>query len=260
MLHQRVGEIFLENESASARAAFSTSLERFLVPDRGTEREELEVVLLVESPHTTEISPPEINDRYPLAGDTENFAGRRVTDKFVECARELDLPQLALPPQSIGSIVHQGRGTAQHLGIMNVSQLPFQCKAYRRRIVSQRKNDCRNHERWDNYIDHMRIIRTSRCEGNRRDANCRRLDDAIAIDLRLRLDCLHIRKPNVQLVCCGGVAREFYWKAINRPPVCSIHRPPPCNLPHPSHSSWQTRNCQDACLRNILGRLRPAPP
>ena len=53
MLHQRVGRIFIETEE---REAFSNGLRRFLVPDRGTDRYELRVVLLVESPHFHEIS------------------------------------------------------------------------------------------------------------------------------------------------------------------------------------------------------------
>ena len=256
-LNDRVGEIFLANRPAPERAAFSNSLKRFLVPDRGTDREELEVVLLVESPHTTEIFPPEINDRYPLAGDTANSAGLIVRHKLAECR-----PSLDLPPESIGSLVHQEHNTVQQLGIMNASQLPFQRGAYQFGIICHRERDCRDHDNWDNYIGCMKTILGGYWRDRRNCPNCRHLDDAIAVDLRLRLDCLHIRKPNVKLICCGGVAREFYRKAINRLPVCSINRLSPCNLSHPTNRGrggelWEDLDCEDECLGRIFAALGP---
>ena len=246
-LHQRVGEIFLANEPAEDRECFSTTLERFLVPDRGMEQDELSVVLLVESPHTTEVHPNAIGDRYPLAGGTTTSAGQRVRDKFMQCEQELDFPV-----EPIGQLVHQKHDTVQQLGIMNVSQLPFQKKPY-----VEQDNGVHQNSYWGNYIECMKTIRGYPRASSRNCANCQCLDDAIVENLRRRLECLHGNNPNVLLVRCGGVAQEFYRKAINREPV--IVMPNTCCLPHPSHHSWKTRNCQDACLRNILGRLRPAP-
>ena len=262
-LNERVGRIFIE---AGARAAFSASLARFLVEDAGifvpgtnAVRNELRVVLLVESPHTDEVKLSEdIHNRYPLAGRT----GRDVTSKLMDWKRALELPELPeLPVQPIGQLVHEEHHTVRTLGIINVSQLPFQCKAYKRihRIVPQRRNDCRNHEHWDSYIDHMRIIRQNPCQGNRRDANCRRLDEEIAIDLRRRLTPLHGDDHDVLLVLCGGVAQEFYRKATNRGPV--IIRLNTCNLPHPSLGNWDNLDPQnDQRLQRILDCLRPLQP
>ena len=78
LLNERVGAILLANEPPQARNTFSNSLKRFLVKDAGifepgtnTVRNELRVVLLVESPHTDEVKLSEdIHNRYPLAGRT----------------------------------------------------------------------------------------------------------------------------------------------------------------------------------------------
>ena len=253
MLHRRVGEVFLE---AEACAAFSDSLRRFLVPDRGTERDVLSVVLLVESPHTTEVLPRAIDDRYPLAGSDGNHAGRRVNDKFMDC--ELDLPE----GQSIGRLVHQGCDTVRGLGIMNASQLPFQEGAYINQDGEDQGDEIRRNTRiWNKYIKSIQYIRKiyqkerlgwktyKHVEELRSTIDC--LECAIVMDLRERLRHLHRRNPDVLLVRCGYVARNFYTEAR-----IDIERT--CDLPHPSHLSWNTLNCQNPCLHEIVTRLLAA--
>ncbi len=220
MLHQRVGEIFLENESAGARTDFSDSLRRFLVPDRGTDRNELSVVLLAESPNTDEVFSPEIGNRYPLAATGEGSPGLRVRNKLTEW-----IPALNLPEQPIGQLVHQVYNTVQQLGIMNVSRLPFQRGAYKYHHIPQRENDCRAHANWDDYITCMKYIREhpvaktymSKNDTNRtqrwQELRCKidLLEHAIIEDLAGRLESIG---GNVQVMCLGEVAQIFYLKSL----------------------------------------------
>ena len=271
-LHERVGEIFLANETDEVQAAFSASLARFRVEDAGifapdgvTVRNELRAVLLVESPHTHEVGY-----HYPLAGDTGRYV-RKV----------LDGEGNRLPDGPIGRFVYDGcLGGLHHdnhlpdfhlLGIMNVSRLPFQSEAYD--CVSwEREGDCRNHRRWRDYLKCMKNIKDRYFRENFRGFKYRgqdgrqrigRLKDerkqmynAIANDLRERLEGLHGNNPDVLLVCCGGVAQKFYGRAANREPV--IDMPNTCDLPHPSMNGWQTLNCEERqCLRNIRDLLWP---
>lgn len=239
MLHQRVAEIFLEDEGA--RAPFSGSLARFRVPDTGIDREELNVVLLVASPHTDEVCCG-----YPLAG---SHSGTNVRNALNRCHAGGPLPD-----GPIGELVHNNVPNFLRLGIMNVSELPFEREAYGPDCIPYATEDCRCHPEWPNYERHMNTIFAGPQRDRRNHPNCQRLDNEIAANLRLRLDCLHIIRPDVQLVCCGHIAQEFYRKAINRPP--------PFNLPHPANRGqggerWQDLDCQNACLQSILGRLWP---
>ena len=231
LLH-RIGGIFSND--------FSNSLKRFLVPDRGTGRRyELRVVLLVESPHIDEIEPSKICNRYPLAGDS----GKEVKNKFMKW-----WPELKLPNKPIGKLVHYDNSAVNWLGIMNVSQLPFQEGAY---SIPEGKG-CRNHKYWCKYKDYMKTIR-----GNPyADRTCekrKKLDDAIAEDLRGRLEFLHRNLPDVLLVRCGEVAKAFYMKAIEM----NAYLPYPTS-PKKKEEPWEDLNPQqNACLQNIRGRILP---
>ena len=269
-LHQRVGEIFLANESDEERAAFSISLKRFLVPDRGTDREGLEVVLLVESPHTNEVRPREICNRYPLAGST----GKYILQKFVEW--ELELPDGPEHPDSIGELVHQGHETVQKLGIMNVSQLPFQRKAYAcncNHYIPQRENDCRDNANWNDYTYCMEYIK--KCPGVKsymrtddeqtqrlQELRCKidQLEYAIIEDLAGRLEPIG---ENVQVMCLGEVAQTFYLKSFyyrntNRHILGFLHSSRQWDINRRYWDNLHPRN--DQRLQGILDRLRPPQP
>lgn len=234
MLLERIGGIFDQN--------LSNSLARFLVPDGGTNRGGLEVVLLVESPHIHEVCY-----HYPLAGD----AGIYVRDVLGKKAGRL------FPNEPIGRSVYDGYLDFLRLGIMNVSQLPFQSDAYDCLPV-QGANDCRNSDHWDDYKRHMNTIKEGPDPNSRDCTNCKSLDDAIAEDLRGRLECLRGNNPDVLLVSCGEVAQAFYGKAINREPAITM--PNICNPPYPSIHRWDSlTGCQEECLRDIINRLWPNP-
>lgn len=261
-LNDGVGEIFMEAEAHAA----SNSLERFhvedagiFVPDTNAVRDELRVVLLVESPHTLEVC-----HGYPLAGARATSAGRHVRDKLMEFGQGLQLPE-----QPIGRLVHQGFDAVQGLGIMNVSQLPFQSDAYD--CAPWEDGDCRDCPGWNNYIGHMEYIKDKPKPNTRRDPIRQELDDAIAEDLRGRLENLR-DGPDVLLVRCGDVARSFCRKATNGEPA--IVMPNTCNLPHPTRRpgrveregrilrqwerGWQTLTPQEEqCLRDIVDLVGP---
>lgn len=227
--------------NADTRETFQNSLARFRVDDVGADRRDLEVVLLVESPHTHEIGY-----QFPLAGDT----GRRVRCVLDKCHVE----RISRGP--IGRLVHDQapHPSVPRLGIMNVSQLPFESDAYD--CLPWRANDCRGHDNWDDYIADMSTIKDGpgvrACK--RKRETCQRLDRAITSDLRRRLSGLYAYKPNILLVCCGEVAQEFFKKSR-----CSLNWP--CgNLPHPSprRGGWKELSSQEGqCLRDIVNRIWP---
>ena len=256
--HRRIARGGLRARSLRGceRAVFSDSLERFLVPDRGTDRNQLRVVLLVESPHTDEIGLScEIDNRYPLAGPKRIQAGRHVRDKFMELRPELDL-QPDLPEQPIGRLVHERHGTVQGLGIMNVNQLPFQVAPYIQYNNGVRQNRC-----WGDYITCMDFIRNNPDtidyrgpHGGHLKTEINRLQCAIVDDLKRRLRILHGRSPCVLLVRCGEVAKNFHEKT-------DVNMPHTRDLPHPARrEGWDNlTNCQGECLQEIFGRLWPNP-
>ena len=252
MLLDSIGGIFDQN--------FSTSLARFRVEDAGiiepgtdTVRNELRVVLLVESPHTREVRLPEIHARYPLAGPV----GRFVRVKLKGWG-------LTLPEQrtSIGQLVHQGCDTVQRLGIMNVSQLPFKEEPYELDDNDVHQNQC-----WDDYITCMEYIRehpgvktymSSNDNGRTRRwqvLRCKidRLEHAIIEDLAVRLGALG---GNVRVMCLGDVAQIFFLKSryyleTNRYIF---------DFPHPSHGHWAHLAPQnDPRLQEILDLIQTPP-
>ena len=248
-LTQSIGGIFNTN--------LSEGLERFLVLDTGVDRGELEVVLLLESPHAREVEQAQVDDRYPLAGATETSAGRHVRDKLAEWVSSLELPE-----QPIGQLVHQECNAVRHLGIMNVSQLPFQEKAY-----SEQDNGVRQNEHWSYYIKCMKHIKKKPYvrdyrgfPHNGNDAHLRDeindLQAAIIADLRARLEDLYESNPNVLLVPCGEVAAAFFLKAMA------------AYLPHPTRRSdtaiqrergWGTLNGEEQQHKEeIVERLSPS--
>ena len=247
MLHQRVGERFLENETTETRATFSNSLARFLVPDIGTYRNELRVVLLVESPHIHEVC-----HGYPLAGPEKRSAGLIVKNKLSKCRLNLDIPD-----GPIGSLVYRGCDTVRRLGIMNVSQLPFQKSAY-----INHGDEIRQHQSWNHYIGTMEELKQTyerRRFSSRRAIGC--LERAIIEDLRERLEYLHRRNPDVLFVRCGYVAQNFYTQACID---MLVDMPAPRDLPHPTKKTagekWVNLDCQDERLLDIVGRLWPTQP
>ena len=238
LLLQRIGEIF--------DTSLSDGLARYRVPDGGTDRGGLEVVLLVESPDTHEVCYS-----YPLAG----VSGIHVRDVLGKKAERL------FPNEPIGRSVYDNHPCFLRLGVMNVSQLPFRSDAYDCLPVRV-ANDCRDSEHWNDYKGHMATIKAGPRAGSRDCRNCRRLDEAIAEDLRGRLECLLENNPDVLLARCGKVAQAFYDKT-------GVDMPH-CDLPHPTRRArdrigrkkgWLTLNHDESqCLQNIVAHLWPPQP
>ena len=235
MLLGDVGDIF--------SADLASDLARFRVLDSGLSRVGLEVVLLLESPHTHEVCY-----RYPAAGDS----GIHIRDFLGKEGCRM------CPNEPIGRSVHDGHVDFLRLGIMNVSQLPFQSGAY----------DClpsnlQDSEHWNAYTRHMAAIcrRPSVVHENREVDECRRLDEAIAADLQGRLEELNAKSPCALVVRCGNVAREFYEKVVNG--NADISSLVPGDLPHPSPrgGGWhQLEQQENLVLRDVVTRLWPIQP
>ena len=183
--------------------------------------DDVKVILLCESPHTSEVCAG-----YPLAGDS----GKDVTEvlsKWMPKDYRFDTE----PIHPIGKLVSQQGCRIPWLGIMNVSELPFQDKAY------QDDDACRGCAKWSSYIKSMKYLRKNpkeRCPQN----DCRRaLNCAIVKDLKSRLrslDCrLRARQRNILLIRCGKVAKEYYKKADVNGSWCIY------DAPHPSRSQWK---------------------
>ena len=221
-LCDKIGEILIGNEEGR-RVSFSKSLRRFFVPDGGTDRKRLKVVLLLESPHTDEVKLPSISHRFPLAGRTGE-----------DVYQELRCLGVELPDQlySIGKLVHQGDRAVRYLGIMNVSPLPFQKGAYESVPVPCGVQDCRCDGSWDSYMECMETIRNGALSLRRECTRCQRMDEEISRDLKRRLESLYRRSRRVLLVPCGKVAAAFYLKAMVP------------YVPHPTHQAWRNVGCQ----------------
>ena len=244
-LDEAIGEIFLANSSHEERVAFSDNLRaRFLVPDGGMDSGELSAVLLVESPHTSEVSPPDVNGRFPLAGNARNAAGRRVRVHLNEW-----IPELALPSRSIGRLVHERCASVRRLGIMNVSRFPMQGKAYE--SIDRSENDFLENPRWESYVTCVEYIRKAPDRNHYQGFKCKfcsrggylkdeinELRSAIDGDLEGRLEQLHERFPSVLLVCCGKVAQTFYERT-------KVDWPNVANFPHPSPNSRASEGSEE---------------
>lgn len=149
------------------------------------QNEQTSTVLLLESPHTSEVS-----QRYPLAGT----AGVRVAKAF-----------LGTDEQSIGEILHNWRNLPsgsilRHIGIMNVCRLPMQCDPYCRSL--------RRHE----VLRHLKTIRNNPAAKTRRNRDAQNIEADIKQDLERRIADVKERIPNVKFVVCGIVARTFARK------------------------------------------------
>ena len=249
MLLQRIGGIFDQD--------LSNRLRRFLVEDRGTERDELRVVLLAESPHNEEVESPEIYNRYPLAGSEAQSTGLRIRNKLMEWIPRLNLPE----QQPIGQLVHESHDTVQQLGIMNVSQLPFQEGPY------GQDDGVRQNQYWDDYIECMKYIKDNPgvktySSDNRHPERTQRwrqlrctivgLEHAIIKDLAGRLAIIG---GDVQVMCLGEVAQIFYLKSLYYLDTNKYI----LDFPHPSYGNWDNLSPEiDPRLREILGSIPPS--
>ena len=244
MLLQEIEYIFNGSQNASRQEEFVDSLRRFHVGDIGVDGDRSSVVLLVESPHTHEVGYG-----FPLAGNT----GVHVRNVIDKCAIDLagqNAASVELPRGPMGRLVHDRRPEVDGLGIMNVSRLPFQDDAYNCLPWSKHSYDCRNHGNWRKYIEHMSKIKNHPCRRRRRNVERRKLDEAIAKDLRERLILLN---RNVLLVRCGKVSIGFYKKA-ERLGNIGIREENIINMPHPSRERWRhekLNSTEKAHLRRV---------
>ena len=211
---REVGEVF--------GADLPHALCRSRVPDIGIDGNcNLRMVLLCESPHTKEV-----HCQHPLAGRS----GEEVTATFSElrpgifsCENEA---------RAIGRLVHDGHDDVGWLGIMNVSELPFQKGAYRGQDIL---GSCAGWREFKRCMAHIKKEPTVQNQ-NYDVAEINSLQRAITKHLVRRLCGL---PNNVSLICCGKVAQAYYFKAT----CCLETNRSILGLPHPGRNGW-------ACLED----------
>lgn len=202
-------------------------LEPFLVPDVPCEDANWDIirkVLLVESPHVSEIEAG-----YPLAGCDDKEGGMGVTRLLQD-----HLPNAGIPSCPIGKLVSTGHDRVSCLGILNVCRLPFQAKAY--------KKQCRefalleNHARWNELRKAFKKIKKYPFVVIRENSVQKSIDHAIVRDLKRRLQKIH-HLDSEGLACCGEFSLAFYAKTQV------------AYLRHPSHRFWEKDDSKDAAKK-----------
>ena len=202
----------------------------------------LRTVLLLESPHRDETSA-----RHPLAGS----AGRNVTEAFAKYHPNnfYHDANFGGPHEPIGCLLRRLQGlntdeqlsegalnTLNSLGLMNVSRLPLQSRAY---CLDARTS-------YSDLLGHFEAIR--KAMGVRTVAAgvayLRNLDDGHPARVyRALRDDLITRLPedeNVEVIPCGKIARAFYCWAISCGDA-EDHGILDDFVPHPSYGWWTTR-------------------
>jgi len=164
------------------------------------------VLLLLESPHSHEISSPEIHCRYPAAGDT----GLAISMNLLE---GIDEP--------IGKYINEDLNK-QKFGIMNCCQLPMQKSAYTSPALSQ------------DLLDAFKTIRNTKINVvKRQKSDTQLVDDKIYENFKKRLSNFLEDNNNIKLVVpCGKMAEYFLnkYEALDKIEIFP--------LPHPARNNW----------------------
>lgn len=228
-LAQELAKAVTEDECL--RGQIAGFLGRFQVNDLPCDKQNIDVVLLCESPHTAETRGRDIKDRYPLAGRS----GKKVTTmlwKYVLCRDENRAPDNA-----IGALIAKECSDFGQFGIMNVSQFPLQAKAYcQEQDFYGADYTMKNAKPLLSLLRSFEtILRGPGANTEKRGEQAKCVDNLMQKDLKCRLDA--IGKPGILYVLCGDVAQEFFGKVKNTS-TCN------CNtvcVPHPNDEDWKDK-------------------
>lgn len=196
--------------------AFANYLVRDLIPPK----DEVDVLLLLESPHIDEL-----RTGIPLSGE----AG--------QAALSFLMPDGA-PPEALGpSIIGRHELGNARVGIMNVSQVPLQLAAFSRHRSRQA-------------VAHLDWTLLGRVRGS----TAATIDDIVDIKVqmtsRLLLPSLESRMTRVRfstgatVVPAGKFAQQFWNSVARRPPTAELP------IPHPSND-WWTRATAKSDIDNL---------
>ncbi len=237
--------MYLWDDIATALGKKVEDLKEYLVEDSLDASEALRTVLLCESPHHAEIS-----HGHPLAGDS----GEGITKAFARNLRDFNGRE-----EPIGCLLHEGPqymnaddvncSVLNSLGLMNVSRLPLNSKAYclgarwqYRELLCYFKDiksklETKESEYGIQFLRNLDV-----------DLASSKVYEALRDDLIERLNQLG---QNVMVVPCGKVAKAFFDWAIEYCSYQNYVESYDCLIPHPSRNSWlQERNCDD--IKNLV--------
>lgn len=193
--------------------------------------EKRNTILLMESPHKSEVCKS-----YPLAGQ----AGAIVVGAFVGTMGEiLHCEQFDDTPFKI----------FRQIGVMNVSRLPLQRKAYKNVVGALCEKGCNLKA----LLCDLKKVRKNFESGVQPTPRTENVVDAIKDDLKRRIEALRCRCPNVSYVACGRIARNFLTAAC--PDIQADY------VPHPSKpDAWFGGGTQQEYekVRAIVDKLRCA--
>ena len=188
-------------------------------------------ILLLESPHKTEVCKS-----YPLAGKS----GIIVAGAFVG---------------TMGDILHSKRfddrsifSHFKKMGVMNVSRLPLQKKAYCG-LEDLQENSCG----LEGLLHHFDKIKTLLQKGRKLKTEFEETKCVIRNDLRCRIDEINRQNSDAEIcyVACGSVAKAFFKMVCPDVKLTSI--------PHPNsrrHPWFKDGKLIDE-VRTIANRFRP---
>ena len=186
-------------------------------------------ILLCESPHTSELI-----HKHPLAGN----AGLKVSKKLIDDPRVGFSTSQASP---IGCLlVNSQHQVLDSIGLMNVSQLPLQRKAY----------SCSLHSAYRNLFDPFSKIQNNEDERIRNRIGRERVWKAIGNDLCRRLELA----GDVVLVPCGHVARGYLRWAMDTCASLASLQTYTSEVRHPSAWNSDQQNSICALIAYIVGR------
>lgn len=194
---------------------FADRMQRFYVEDLAA-GENVRVILVCESPHTDETKSRNIEERYPLAGNS----GKDVTATLARlvCGRREAWGESMPDPwnQPIGRLVKNRHPCFRWLGIMNVCPIPLQEKAY----------NCRGIE---TLFVHIKAIKNNVME-DQEDTITQCVQSVILQSFKDRIEAARSTFPNATVIPCGKFAEAAFEKVGAEADMEGI--------PHPSHRQW----------------------
>ena len=168
----------------------------------------VKAVLLLESPHTTEVERGR-----PLAGDS----GEKVTEHLGE-----NIPDMEGISGAFGDLVAAGDPRVSRVGIMNASRLPLQVDPYPENGAYRRADV----PAWSEFAECLPYIKRTKRPVTERNEAALFMERAIIRDLQERLGGIPVGN-DLLLVCCGAFAQGIFERTQVRGGIRIAYAPHP---------------------------------